>query len=62
MNWDEVTGNWKEFRGNVKEKWGKLADNDLGIVGGKFNQILDRIQVDVLSNQKKQRRNSRIKE
>lgn len=45
MNWDEVTGNWQQCKGNSKEKWGKLAGDDLGIVVGKFNQILDRIPV-----------------
>jgi uncharacterized protein YjbJ (UPF0337 family) len=45
MNWDEVTGNWQRCKDNIKEKWGKLPDNDLGIVSGKFNQILDRIPV-----------------
>ncbi len=36
MNWDKVEGNWKQFKGNVKQQWGKLTDDLLDVVAGKF--------------------------
>jgi uncharacterized protein YjbJ (UPF0337 family) len=44
MNWDIVKGNWKQFKGQVKEKWGKLTDDDLGVIEGKKDQLVGKIQ------------------
>ena len=44
MNWDMIEGNWKQFQGHVKEKWGKLTDDDLGLIAGKRDQLSGRIQ------------------
>ncbi|HKV41298.1 MAG TPA: CsbD family protein [Blastocatellia bacterium] len=44
MNWDQVAGNWKQAKGKVREKWGKLTDDDLGVIAGKRDQLVGRIQ------------------
>jgi uncharacterized protein YjbJ (UPF0337 family) len=44
MNWDQVAGNWKQAKGKVREKWGKLTDDDLGVISGKRDQLVGRIQ------------------
>jgi uncharacterized protein YjbJ (UPF0337 family) len=44
MNWDQIGGGWKMFRGQVKEQWGKLTDDDLDVVDGKYDQLVGRIQ------------------
>ncbi|MEK7783829.1 MAG: CsbD family protein [Chloroflexota bacterium] len=44
MNNDEFEGKWKQMRGQVKEWWGKLTDDDLERVGGKFDQLIGVIQ------------------
>ena len=44
MNQDEFEGKWKEVKGKVKEKWGKLTDNDLMEVDGKYDQFLGALQ------------------
>jgi len=44
MNKDVFEGKWKEMRGQVKEWWGKLTDDDLERVGGKFDQLIGVIQ------------------
>jgi uncharacterized protein YjbJ (UPF0337 family) len=44
MNKDEFEGKWKQMRGQVKEWWGKLTDDDLERVGGKFDQLIGVIQ------------------
>lgn len=44
MNWDRIEGNWKQLTGKVKEKWNKLTDDDLGVIDGKREQMVGRIQ------------------
>jgi len=44
MNKDIFEGKWKEMRGQVKEWWGKLTDDDLETVGGKYDQLLGLLQ------------------
>jgi uncharacterized protein YjbJ (UPF0337 family) len=44
MNWDTIKGQWKQFQGKVKEKWSKLTDDDLGLIAGKKDQLLGKLQ------------------
>lgn len=44
MNKDIFEGKWKEIRGQAKELWGKLTDDDLERVGGKYDQFLGVVQ------------------
>ena len=44
MNNDEFEGKWKQVRGQVKEWWGKLTDDDLDRVSGKYDQLVGVIQ------------------
>jgi len=44
MNKDRFEGSWKEFKGKIKEKWGKLTDNDLTQINGKYDQFLGALQ------------------
>jgi uncharacterized protein YjbJ (UPF0337 family) len=39
MNRDIIAGKWQQFRGKVKEEWGKLTDDDLKMVEGKFDKL-----------------------
>ena len=39
MNDDIFEGKWKQIRGQAKVWWGKLTDDDLDKVDGKFDQI-----------------------
>ena len=39
MNWDVIKGNWKQATGKAKEQWGKLTDDDLKSVEGKFDRL-----------------------
>ena len=40
MNKDVFEGKWKEMRGQLKDWWGKLTDDDLERVGGKYDQLI----------------------
>ncbi len=44
MNKDVFAGKWKEMRGQVKDWWGKLTDDDLERVGGKYDQLIGLLQ------------------
>jgi uncharacterized protein YjbJ (UPF0337 family) len=44
MNWDQVEGKWKQYRGQVRERWGELTDDDIGVIGGKKEALVGRIQ------------------
>ena len=44
MNKDVFEGKWKELRGQAKEWWGKLTDDDLERVGGKYDQLIGVLQ------------------
>ena len=44
MNWDQIQGKWKQSTGVIKEKWGKLTDDDLTVIAGKKDQLVDKIQ------------------
>jgi len=44
MNKDVFEGKWKQLRGQAKEWWGKLTDDDLERVGGKYDQFVGLIQ------------------
>jgi len=44
MNKDEFEGKWKQIRGSAKVWWGKLTDDDLEKVEGKFEKFIGALQ------------------
>jgi uncharacterized protein YjbJ (UPF0337 family) len=44
MNKDIFEGKWKQMRGQAKDWWGKLTDDDLDRVGGKYDQFVGMLQ------------------
>ena len=44
MNKDIVEGKWKQMRGEAKAWWGKLTDDDLDRVAGKFEVLAGILQ------------------
>jgi len=39
MNTDIIAGKWQQLLGKAKEQWGKLTDDDLKTVEGKFDRL-----------------------
>jgi len=39
-----MKGKWKQMKGSVKERWGKLTDDDLGVIDGQQEQLIGTIQ------------------
>ena len=44
MNKHILEGKWKQVRGEAKSWWGKLTDNDLDRVAGKFEVLVGLLQ------------------
>ncbi|HQV28524.1 MAG TPA: CsbD family protein [Thermoflexales bacterium] len=44
MNKDEFEGKWKQIRGQARQWWGKLTDDDIERVGGKYEEFLGVVQ------------------
>jgi uncharacterized protein YjbJ (UPF0337 family) len=44
MNNNIFEGQWKQIRGKAKGWWGKLTDDDLKKVGGKFETLIGLLQ------------------
>ena len=44
MNKDVFEGQWKQIRGQARTWWGKLTDDDLDKVAGKFDQFVGVLQ------------------
>ena len=44
MNKDILEGQWKQIRGEAKSWWGKLTDDDLTRVAGKYESLAGILQ------------------
>jgi uncharacterized protein YjbJ (UPF0337 family) len=44
MNWEHVKADWDTVKGQVKSKWGKLTDDDLKTVSGKWDELVGKLR------------------
>jgi len=44
MNKDILAGKWKQMRGQIKASWGKLTDDELDQIAGKYDQFVGLLQ------------------
>ena len=44
MNWDQIEGEWKQRRGKAMHHWGKVMDDDLAAIAGKYEEFVGRLQ------------------
>ncbi len=44
MNKDIFEGKWRQIRGEVKAWWGKLTDDDLDRIAGKYDVFIGLLQ------------------
>ena len=44
MNRDILAGKWMQARGQVKQAWGKLTDNDLDRISGRYDELVGLLQ------------------
>jgi uncharacterized protein YjbJ (UPF0337 family) len=44
MNWDRMEGQWKQRRGKAVHHWGKMMNDELAAIAGKYEQLVGRLQ------------------
>ena len=44
MNWDRIAGNWKQLKGIARQQWGRLTEDYAGVIAGKREHLLGKIQ------------------
>jgi uncharacterized protein YjbJ (UPF0337 family) len=44
LNKDILEGKWKQLRGDIKERWGKLTDDEIDQIEGRFDKFVGKIQ------------------
>jgi uncharacterized protein YjbJ (UPF0337 family) len=44
MNWDKVHGNWLMLKEKIKEKWHQLTDDELHMIAGRRDLLLEKLQ------------------
>lgn len=44
MNKEQFEGQWQTIKGKIKEKWGKLTDDEITQINGKYDQFLGKLQ------------------
>jgi uncharacterized protein YjbJ (UPF0337 family) len=44
MNRDILQGQWMQLKGKVKQQWGRLTDDDLSRVSGRYDELQGLIQ------------------
>lgn len=44
MNRDILQGQWMQLKGKVKQQWGRLTDDELAEVNGRYDELAGLIQ------------------
>jgi uncharacterized protein YjbJ (UPF0337 family) len=44
MNWDRMEGEWKQRRGKAVHHWGKMMNDDLAAIAGKYEELVGKLQ------------------
>ena len=43
MNWTRIERKWNKYAGHAKSEWTKLTDDDLKLVAGKKDALVDKV-------------------
>ena len=60
MNWDRMEGVWKQRRGKAVHHWGKMMNDELAAIAGKYEELVGRLQTKY--GIAKEKANSQVKE
>jgi uncharacterized protein YjbJ (UPF0337 family) len=44
VNWDRLEGQWKQQRGKAEYHWGRMMNDELSAVLGKYEELIGRLQ------------------
>ena len=44
MNWDRIEGEWKQRRGKAVHHWGRMMNDELAAIAGKYEELVGKLQ------------------
>jgi uncharacterized protein YjbJ (UPF0337 family) len=44
MSWDQIEGQWKQRRGKAMHHWGKMMNDELAAIAGKYEELVGSLQ------------------
>jgi len=44
MNWNRLEGEWKQRRGRATHHWGKMMNDELAAIAGKYEELVGGLQ------------------
>ncbi len=44
MNWDRMEGQWKQRRGKAVYHWGKMMNDELSAILGRYEELVGKLQ------------------
>jgi uncharacterized protein YjbJ (UPF0337 family) len=44
VNWDRLEGQWKQQRGQAERLWGKIMNDELSAILGKYEELVGKLQ------------------
>jgi uncharacterized protein YjbJ (UPF0337 family) len=44
MNWDRLEGEWKQRRGKAVHHWGKMMNDELAAIAGRYEELVGKLQ------------------
>jgi uncharacterized protein YjbJ (UPF0337 family) len=44
MSWDRIEGKWKQGRGKAMHQWGKIMNDELAAISGKYEELVGKLQ------------------
>ena len=44
MNWDRIEGLWKQRRGKAMHHWGKVMNDELAAIAGRYEDLVGKLQ------------------
>ncbi len=44
MNWDRIEGQWKQRRGKAMHHWGKVMNDELAAIAGRYEDLVGKLQ------------------
>ena len=44
MSWDRIEGQWKQRRGKAVHHWGKMMNDELAAIAGRYEELVGKLQ------------------
>ena len=44
LNWNHIAGDWKQWKRKVRAMWGRITDEDLEEIQGRYEVLVGKIQ------------------